>query len=169
MELHRIALVVALATLSACNKPSSPEPGKTETAGPKAGEAPAPSVSTGSYDLELRPVGTLAAGKEGAFEIVLTAKGEYHVNGEYPVKLQLFDVPGAKLPKTKLEKAKDPAPFTTTPCPKGEHACTLKVTVPVTPEAAGSIKVGGEISFSVCTEQTCLTEKKKLERVVPVG
>jgi hypothetical protein len=78
------------------------------------------------------------------------------VNDKYPIKLKLKETPGVKYES--LVIGKDAA--------KVEQ---MKAVVPVsfTPEA-GKRSVAGQLSFSVCTEDKCLMEKRDLALEISV-
>jgi hypothetical protein len=121
---------------------------------PAAGQ---PKYTEPSFELSFRPSGSYAAGQEGAVEIVLDAKPPFHVNTQYPYKFKVKEGPGVKYPK----------PVVTKDAAKME---TQRVTMPVAfvPEAAGNHTVSGQFAFSVCTDETCLMEKRDLTLVVAV-
>jgi pyruvate/2-oxoglutarate dehydrogenase complex dihydrolipoamide acyltransferase (E2) component len=114
--------------------------------------APAASkYSEAGFDLVLQPKGTYTSGQAGEAEIVLNAKAPFHVNDKYPYKFKIKEAPGLKF--ANLVVAKDSV--------KLEPA---KATVPVafTPESAGKHTVAGQLSFSVCTDDKCMIEKREL-------
>jgi hypothetical protein len=117
-----------------------------------APSAPAASKYTeAGFDLVLQPKGSYASGQAGEAEIVLNAKEPFHVNEKYPYKFKLKEAPGIKFPN--LVVSKDLVKLEPT-----------KATVPVafTPESAGKHTVAGQLSFSVCTNDKCMIEKRDL-------
>ena len=82
---------------------------------------------------------------------VLNAKAPFHVNQNYPYKFKLKETPGVKY--ANMVVAKDQV--------KLEPA---RATLPVafTPETAGKHTVTGQLSFSVCTDDKCMIEKRDL-------
>ncbi len=159
---------VAAAVFLGCSKeaPAKEEPRSPQGAGqpgtevtPAAvtpeGEEPSgagqASYSEATFDLKIQPKGAYKVGQPGEAEVVLSAKGPYKCNDKYPYKLKLDDAAGLKFPDkvikkeaVKLEKTK------------------AVMTVAFTPESAGSKTLGGLFSFSVCTDDKCLIEKRKL-------
>jgi pyruvate/2-oxoglutarate dehydrogenase complex dihydrolipoamide acyltransferase (E2) component len=103
------------------------------------------------FDLVLQPKGTYASGQAGEAEIVLNAKARFHVNNQYPYMFKVKEAPGLKF--ANLVVAKDLVKIEPT-----------KATVPVafTPESAGKHTVAGQLSFSVCTDDKCMIEKRDL-------
>jgi hypothetical protein len=119
-----------------------------------AAEPAAPAASKYSeagFDLVLQPKGAYTSGQAAEAEIVLSAKAPFHVNDKYPYKFKIKEAPGLKF--ANLVVAKDLV--------KLEPA---RATVPVafTPESAGKHTLAGQLSFSVCTEDKCMIEKREL-------
>lgn len=181
MTLGRLGVVlgfgsVALTCGLACSKETPPAaeeprsasnaaapqaaPGAPPAAGaPSAAAAPAEAAapagaakfSDTGFDLSLdAPKAALKAGQAGSVEVVLTAKAPFHVNDKYPIKLKLKETPGVKYEN--LTIGKDAVKLE-----------AMKAVMPVsfTPEA-GKRTVAGQFSFSVCTEDKCLMEKRDL-------
>jgi hypothetical protein len=151
--------------------PAPPLPADTQPANVQAAasDAPATAPATGSaqagtsrYDeakftVEARPSGNYAAGKEGALEIVLDAKPPFHTNQQYPYKFKAKEAPGVKFAQPVV--GKDAAKL---------EPQRLTMRVPFTPDGAGQRTVSGQFAFSVCTDETCLMEKRDLALVVDV-
>ncbi|HEY1533007.1 MAG TPA: hypothetical protein VGF76_03285, partial [Polyangiaceae bacterium] len=91
-----------------------------------------------------------ASGKAGEADVVLSAKPPYHVNDKYPYKFKLKEAPGLSF--ASMIVTKDAVKF--------EPA---RATVPVafTP-SAGKHTLSGQLSFSVCTADKCMIEKRDL-------
>jgi hypothetical protein len=187
MSVLRVFVPLALAALSAAGcKREAPPAGEdarapttqavpaapTETAAPVvAVSAPAPAAAatadtaaTGAnhYDepkfaLVAQPSGAYAAGKEGAVEIVLDAKPPFHANQQYPYKFKAKEAAGVKFSQPVV--GKDAAKI---------EPQRVTMRVPFVPDAAGQRTVSGQFAFSVCTEETCLMEKRDLALVVDV-
>ncbi|HVK65816.1 MAG TPA: hypothetical protein VM694_15140 [Polyangium sp.] len=95
------------------------------------------------YDLKISP----ASGKSGdkaTATVTIKAKGEYHVNLEYPHKLILKAPDGVTLEKAKLVAADAKVS-------KEE----LSFTVVATAAAPGKRTIEAELKGAVCTEKTC--------------
>jgi hypothetical protein len=179
MTPFRIALSVLVVSAFGCNKetpptaeqPRAPEapleakPPETQTAAalaapaaaaPQAADiaasaAAANKVSEANFDLSMTPKGSYKVGQAGEVTLVLEAKGPFKVNDQYPYKFKLKETPGLKVPGPVV----------------GKDAVKLepkRVTMPIgfTPETAGKHSVGGQLSFSVCTDDKCLIEKRDL-------
>jgi len=133
----------------------SAAPGATPgyiAAAPAAPAGPATSkYSEANFDLALSPKGAYASGQAAEAEIVLVAKAPFHVNQNYPYKFKLKDAPGLKFANPVV----------------GKDAVKLeaaRATMPVafTPESAGKHTLAGQMSFSVCTDDKCMIEKRDL-------
>ncbi|MEO7035404.1 MAG: hypothetical protein ABI548_15870 [Polyangiaceae bacterium] len=138
----------ALSPVSAAAVPAAPAADSAAVAAPTT---PALSkYSEAAFDLELQPKGAYASGKAGVAEIVLNAKAPFHVNQQYPYKFKLKESPGLTYPNMVV----------------GKDAVKLepaRATVPVAFTAeAGKHTVTGQLSFSVCTDDKCVIEKRDL-------
>jgi len=143
------------ASAEAAATPPGPAPATASAATPAAAD-PAPAAPAASkyneaaFDLELKPKGDYAAGKAAEADIVLNAKAPFHVNQQYPYKFKLKEAPGVTYPN--MVVAKDAV--------KLEPA---RATLPVAFTAeAGKHTVSGLLSFSVCTDDKCVIEKREL-------
>ncbi len=178
VALQLAALTLGTSLLLGCNKetpPAAEEPrSASNAAAPKAApasenaSAPAaaaadgapaagtPRVTDAAFEVSLEAPQPLKAGQAGSVDVVLVAKAPFHVNDQYPIKLKLKETPGVKY--ANLTITKDAA--------KVEN---MKAVMPVafTPEA-GKRTVAGTFSFSVCTEDKCLMEKRDLALDVSV-
>jgi hypothetical protein len=124
--------------------------------------AAAPAAGTSKYDegkfvLTLEPAGDVAAGKDGVVNVVLVATPPFHTNQEYPYKFKAKEGDGVKFAKPVV----------------GKDAAKLekqRLTMPVTftADKAGKATVAGQFAFSVCTDETCLIEKRDLSLSVDV-
>jgi hypothetical protein len=151
--------------------PTQPLPTDTQPASVQAAASGAPATNPGTADakasasrydeanftLEAHPSGSYAAGKEGALEIVLAAKPPFHTNQQYPYKFKAKEGPGVKFAQPVV--GKDAAKL---------EPQRLTMRVPFTPDGVGQRTVSGQFAFSVCTDETCLMEKRDLALVVDV-
>ena len=119
---------------------------------PKKSEEPAgPRIETGSFLLAVAPAQQrYEAGKPGEVEIALEGRGEWHVNQEYPIRVDLKSAPGVKLAKSELVKG-DAAEF-------GDER--VRFLAAVEPSAAGEHEVSCDVSFAMCTEENCILERR---------
>jgi hypothetical protein len=143
----------------ATTSPAPSEPGTkpaalTEPAAavePAAANAGQAKFSDTGFELSLSPKGDYKAGQVGEAEILLTAKAPFHVNDKYPYKFKAKEGAGVKFS----------APVTSKEAVKLE-AMKATMTVGFTPESAGKHVLAGVFSFSVCTDDKCLIEKRDL-------
>ncbi len=92
----------------------------------------------------------LVAGSKSHVEAVLVAKAPYHCNAEYPHKFKLNAAPaGLSYPEDVV---------------RGMQITPERgvLRIPVQAQHAGPVTVSGTLSFSVCTEERCLVEKRDL-------
>jgi hypothetical protein len=117
----------------------------------KAEEPVGPSIETGSFMLAVTPAQPgYRIGKSGEVEIALEGRGEWHVNQEYPIRVDLKAEPGVALKKSELVKD-DAKEF-------GEDK--VRFLAAVEPSAAGDHEVTCDVSFAMCTEENCILEKR---------
>lgn len=121
----------------------APEPKATEPAGPR--------IETGSFLLAVAPAQPeYAPGRVGEVEIALESRGEWHVNQEYPIRVDIKAAPGVALPKPELVKD-DATEF-------GDEK--VRFLAPLEPSKAGKHEVSCDVSFAMCTEENCILEKR---------
>lgn len=176
--LSKCGLLLALVLGTACSKetpPAAEEP-KSPTAAqgvspvaaaippattgetvPVAASAPAAEPAAqakfaeDNFEVSIQPKGAYKKGQPGEAEIVLLAKGAFHVNDKYPYKFKLKEGGALKFPapivgkeQVKLEEKK------------------ATMLVGFTPDAPGKHVLAGQFLFSVCTDDKCLIEKRDL-------
>lgn len=175
-----IVLACVVAAAGGCNKDSQPAPEQPRSATqagqpapaapaalvPPAGSAEAVPAATAaakssaieedSFALLLRPSGSYKVGQAGQVEVVLDAKAPYKVNDKYPYKFKLEPSAGLKFPNQVVKE--------------GVKLEQKRAVMPVgfTPESSGPKNVRGQFSFSVCTEERCLIEKRDLSLAIDV-
>ena len=77
----------------------------TPAEGKQADEPAGPSIETGSFLLAVAPAASgYTVGKSGELEIALEGRGDWHVNQEYPIRVELKAAPGITLAKNELKK-----------------------------------------------------------------
>ena len=159
----RLPVVLALAgvvAFVACKKDPEPEPEPAQVAAAQTAPLGAPAtVSAGAsskhegdgFSLSIKPVGSYEVGKAGSVEVVLDAKSPYKCNDKYPYKFKAIESAGIKYS----------APVVKQDAVKLDKQRAV-MTVGFTPAAAGQKTVAGQFSFSVCTDERCLVEKRDL-------
>ena len=164
---------LALLPLAGCNKDKSSQQAESPSGAAAADAAAEPAeaakkaepnaavpseIEAAAFKVAMRPsAGMYTVGEPAQVEIVLNARGGYKCNDEYPYKFVPKAAPGLTY---------------TTPIVKKDAIKVGKaesvMTIPVLPEAAGKQTVEGKFYFSVCTEETCLVEKKDLALTLDV-
>jgi hypothetical protein len=151
-----LAVLVSLTAVHACHH------GPSQAA--EASPAPAPSAEPkaaqyheDTFDLVIRPDGAFAAGKQGTLLVEVDAKGGYHCNDKYPYKFKVADSPGVQFAGPVFSK--DAVTLETA-------KATMKVDL--TPQTKGPKTVGGTFSFSLCSAERCLVEKRDLSLDIAV-
>jgi hypothetical protein len=112
-------------------------------------------ASSEAFSTWLQAEAPVKAGAPLHLEVVLAAKPPYHCNPEYPHKFKLNAAPGLSFPEATV---------------KGMRVTPERsvLAVPVTASSAGKATVSGTLSFSVCTEERCLVEKRDLTLALDV-
>jgi hypothetical protein len=151
--MHRwvaLGLASALAMLAPARTMAESQGGPTNVG--------ASSVSADAYGVDMTAQASYAPGKEGTVDVVITAKGEYKINPQFPFRLKLAEPPeGVAYPKPVLKK--DDGTFS-------EKQGSFKV--PFVAQKAGTYTVSCTVSLSVCNDKKCLMEKVPVDVTVTV-
>ncbi len=150
---------------------TGPAPAAARAAAPKPAPPSAPKEAAGAraqgeaFALELVVPGAAGPGAAATAQVVLTARGPYHVNRDYPVSFRPDATSTAGLPGGRVPLGEGAAP---TPCAAfpGE-TCSVSWPLRFTVAASGETRIAGVVSFSVCNPDRCLIEKVPLAAVVP--
>ncbi len=129
-----------------------PEPQAPAQVAPAAVVAPVPgaaAIQETTFRLALEGAPEYAADKQGQFRVVLTALGGYHVNPDYPIRVDVEGPPALQLAKRSLGKP-DAAEF-------GEHAARFDVGFSA---RQGLHEVKARVDFAVCTKETCVPDQR---------
>jgi hypothetical protein len=118
---------------------------------------PGPSVEDNTFKLSLVSEPEYTAGSASTLKLVLEARGNYHVNQDYPIKVDLKAPAGMTLPKPSLGKP-DAAEF-------GEKIARFELPFSATP---GAYELTADVDFAVCTPETCVPDQRKLAVKVAV-
>jgi hypothetical protein len=152
---------VGLAHYQEPSPASAPTAPPVPSAGAATPAADAPKAAAGAtvqgtavteepFSIWLQAASPIAAGTPATVEAVLVAKPPYHCNAEYPHKFKLGAAPaGLSYPEATVKGMKVTA----------ERSV---LSIPVQAQAAGKATVSGTLSFSVCTDERCLVEKREL-------
>lgn len=160
------SLVCLLLAASGCSKDTQPsaeqvaasvakaDPGPVAPAQNAPAEPAAPAQSQydeANFELRIAPSGDVKAGQASRAEITLVAKGPFHVNKSYPYKFKVGQSEGVKPEK----------PVTSSEALKLEDKRAV-MNVGFTADKPGKGRLQGQFSFSVCTDDKCLIEKRNL-------
>lgn len=129
-------------------------PETTATPPETAPAAPAearPSWAEAGFELGSTTTGPFQAGQEGHFDIRLAATGNYHVNQDYPISVQITGPDGVTLPRATLARP-EAAEFTET---------VARFEVPFT-ASAGHHELRALVDFAVCTPESCMPDTRTL-------
>lgn len=107
-------------------------------------------VSEEPFSTWLEASSPLPVGAASNVDVVLIAKAPYHTNAEYPHKFKLGPAPAGLRYPEQVVKGMQVQP----------ERGVLRV--PVHAERPGPATITGTLSFSVCTEERCLVEKREL-------
>ncbi len=168
-------MVLAAALLAACQRDPAPAPAAPPTAAapaaaiaatPPATAANAATAATGEsrpFEVRLEPPASVRAGQPATARILLTAKGGYHVNRDYPLAFRPEPASVAAFGGERIALGEG---VERTPCAgQAEDACALSAPLTLT-VPAGQATLAGTFAFSVCTAQVCLIEKAPLSMAV---
>jgi hypothetical protein len=136
-------------TPSAASQPTSPSAAAAPSAAPAA--APTPVIEDKTFKLALVSEPGYTAGTPAKLKLVLEARGGYHVNQDYPIRIDLKAPAAVKLDKASLGKA-DAVEF-------GEPSA--KFEVPFT-ASSGAHQLTADVDFAVCTPETCMPDQRTL-------
>jgi hypothetical protein len=128
--------------------PAAPAPAPKAPAAPPA---PTPVVEDTSFRLAFEKPGALSAGQPGTVQVVLESKGGYHVNQDYPIRVDLKAPEGVKLSKASLAK----------PDAKAFSEQSARFDVGFTADK-GTHDVQATVDFAVCTAETCVPDQRTI-------
>ena len=119
-----------------------------------------------AFSVDAPPPAACEKGALCTFPVRVTAKGEFHVNKEYPSKLKMDEATGARFegkdPQAKTVFSKSAGDFAL----DGEKAGVM--TVRFTPVDSGALACSGVLKLSVCNASNCMLEQAQVRVTVPV-
>jgi hypothetical protein len=118
-----------------------------------------PVLENANYRALIRSLGPCRKDETCLVEVLVEAKGDYHINDKYPYKFKSEDPPPTGMRYPKPVVGKEDGVFE-------EKKLTLKV--PFVSETLGEKRVAGTLSLSVCSAANCLIDKQPLEVTVKV-
>jgi len=111
-------------------------------------------AETDSYIVQILPPASLTVGKETNVEITIKPKDKFHVNMQFPFKFKLAEPPPENVSFPKMTLVRADGTFT-------EQLGVMKL--PVIAKSAGTVKIVGKLSLSVCSDANCVMDKVELE------
>jgi hypothetical protein len=150
--------VAANAATPAGDKAAAATAPRTPSAPPAAVVPRGPRVVQAAYTATLEARGTYTADSPAEVVVAVVPKAPFHINAEYPHKFSVQTKDGLTLPKDVVTH--ELARIT----PQ-----RLEIPVALTPTGVGIATIGGELKFSVCTDEKCLMEKQQLSLSLRVG
>lgn len=155
----RLLPIILLSFLGiACSKSEASTDARPENRSPQSASDGA-SYENATYKVRFEAPATYKKGEQGTARIVLETKGDYHINTQYPYKFvtQQPTTEGLNYPKSTVTR--DDGVFE-------QHKAVINV--PFVATQAGTAKIKGLFSLSVCTDANCLLDKRSLELSLPV-
>ena len=144
--------LLALALVAGCSKsePSSADkPAEAPAPAAKVAEPPKPTIEDTTFRLALTGAQAYEAGKLGEAQLVLEARGGYHVNQDYPLRVDVKVPAGVKLEKASFGKP-DASQF-------GEERAHFVLPFKAEP---GAHDLTATVDFAVCTKDTCVPDQR---------
>lgn len=128
-----------------------PDPGAQAPQAP-ADEPEGPEVVTDTYELRAHSEVTYAVSQLSQMAVEITGRDPWHVNEDFPTRVEVQAPDGVALPEASFGKA-DAAEF-------GEER--VRFDIPFTPEAEGEHRLTADVAFAICSEDTCIPQRKTL-------
>ena len=145
------AVLMLTLTVAGCNK-SRESPG--------AGAAPAAAPAEGEeFRVEARHAEAAKVGETLTAVLSATGVAPWHVNVEYPAKLEIVTVEGFSAPDSPMRKEA---------AAKLDEA-ELRFEVPLTAEEAGERTVELKLKFGLCNADRCISRESVQRWTVAVG
>ena len=143
-------------------------PAPAAAAAPTASPAPAtpagPRAEGEAYQVALELPATAKAGEAAAARVVVTARGPYHVNRDYPMAFRPDAASTARVPGERVPLGEGAVRTACAAFP-GED-CSVSAPLAFTAVVPGATRLSGTVAFSVCNPDRCLIEKVPLAATV---
>jgi hypothetical protein len=156
----RIATLILLA--AACTREEAASPAETKPAvatAPvtKAPEPLKPAIEDTTFRLTLAAPELAAPDKPASAELTLEARGGYHVNQDYPIKVDVKGAPGLKLAKSSFGRT-DATQFS-----EEKASFAVPFSAP-----GGAYDLTATVDFAVCTKETCVPDQRTVALALQV-
>src|SRR5262245_25922201 len=155
--MKRIILILPWMAVLGCSSGESSAPAPSANAQAPAVVAPQPTAPAGPtieeniFRLAFEGAAPFTAGQPGGLKVVIEPRGGYHLNQDYPVRVDLKAPAAVKLAKPSLGKS-DAASF-------GEKNAAFDVGFTAD---KGSHDLSATVDFAVCTAETCVPEQRTI-------
>ena len=125
---------------------------------------PGPRAEGEAFQVALEAPAAAAPGQGAAARVVITARGPYHVNRDYPMA---FRPDASSRSAFAADRMALGAGAVRTACKDfpGED-CSVSLPLEFTAAAGGETRLSGTVAFSVCNPDRCLIEKVPLSATV---
>jgi len=159
----RLAMIAAWVVAGCASQP--PQPVTAEKAA-VAQEPPArpfdssapPRLETETFALELATTASASTAQPSPVSITLEGRGGYHVNLEYPVRIELGGSDGAALAKTEMAAADA----------RELSEARARFETDARWNSVGRHWLAARVQFAVCTPDTCVPRQESLAVFVEV-
>jgi len=154
----RWSVPVAALALSGCHRrveaseETSVNGAEASQAALASADVPRPRFDEGAFRLSFEARGPYRAQSQANAVVVLQSKAPFHVNPDYPLRFKLS--PNSRVTSEKTTFGRDAAKI---------QPAQAELTVSFVPTAKGKLELVGQLSFSVCTSEKCLVEKRQLK------
>ena len=157
-QTYLIGSFAILLTIAGCAE-SKPETPPAERAPAAAPAKPIGKSAQGqTFALEAISDNTYPQGEESRFSISIAGRDGWHINKEFPLRIELEAPNGVGLTKTAFERP-DAAAFSD---------ASARFDVPFKPSEAGRHEIRADVSFAMCTDENCVLEDQKLALALEV-
>ncbi len=153
-----LTLLAGCSRSEAARAPASEAP-PVSAAAPavKQAEPPKPSIDDTTFRLSLSGEPAYTAGTAGTVALTLEARGGYHVNQDYPIRVDVKAPAAVKLPKASLGKP-DAVQFSET---------QARFELPFSADK-GTHDLTATVDFAVCTKETCVPDQRTVALLLSV-
>lgn len=153
MKLHLSKLAIFATVLGSLAMGGCSKTSNAATADEPAPRAEPQAAKGANYETAFALEGSCEKSTTCIALVTVEAKGGYQINDKYPYRFKLDEPPADGVSYPKPTVGRDDATFSET---------TAVLRVPFVAENAGEVKVGGTLSFSVCSDDKCLIDKQAL-------
>jgi len=134
-------------------------------AGAEPASPPGARAEGAAWAVALELPASVARGRPGEARVVVTARGPYHVNRDYPMSFRPDVASTAAFGASRIPLGEGALRV---PCKDHpEETCSIAAPLPFTAPAGGEARLAGTVSFSVCNPDRCIIEKVQVSAAAP--